>query len=159
MVRSSSFSRQNFAQTAAKGVVDFLQLHDKMAGLGPAVARIVALRKDCSAVLPDTFNHCDVLQLESGILVLSASAPVFASRLKQQIPQLQNSLLKRGWEINTIRIKVLISQNHVALVKPKQLSLSPQALNAFTTLNQNLQVSRASTELQDAIARLLRHHQ
>src|SRR4051794_24935645 len=96
----SPYRRTSFP-ASARGVADFLHSHEKMAAIVPAVSRLVALRKDCTAILPAVFEHCDVMQHESDQLVLGVPNAAFASRLKQQLPQLRSALLKRGWKIDT----------------------------------------------------------
>jgi hypothetical protein len=117
MNRSSSFSPyQQGARTprnsarAAQGAADFLRGHEKMASLLPAVSRMAALQKDCAAVLPDMFSACGVLQFESEQLVLSVPNAALTARLKQMLPKLQDALLKRGWQVSAIRLRVQVGK-------------------------------------------------
>jgi hypothetical protein len=143
---------------SAKGAADFLYSHEKMAAIASAVSRLAALRKDCSAILPAAFEHCDVLQYDSGQLLLAAPNAAFASRIKQQLPQLRNTLLQRGWKIDTIRIKVQLTQDARIAPRPKQLALPSQAIAAFAQLSRSLPRSSANSSLQEAVDRLIEHH-
>src|ERR1700739_211520 len=80
---------------SAKGAVDFLRAHDKLATLLPAAARLVALQKDCAAILPTQFAWCSPLAFENGQLTLAIPNAALAAKLKQQLPKLQDNLLKR----------------------------------------------------------------
>src|SRR5687767_13208362 len=131
MVRSSSFlsSQPHFQSTRAStknvrgvtGVTDFLRAHDKMATLLPALTRIAALQKECAAILPALFDACSVMQFEAGQLTLSTPNAALATKLKQQLPKLQDALLKRGWQVNAIRIKVQVGKLAEKIVQKKQL--------------------------------------
>ncbi|MDB5797421.1 MAG: hypothetical protein JWP36_1323 [Paucimonas sp.] len=142
----------------ALGAVDFLQSHDKMAGLLPAVARMAALQKDCAAILPELFAACEVLQFESDKLVLSVPSAALAAKLKQTLPRLRESLLKRGWQVSAIRLKVQVSQV-VEKAKPaKRIAMPQPALAAFSSLEESLEKSRHNDALRLALQGLLRRH-
>jgi len=79
-------------------VTDFLRMHDKMAALLPAVTRLVALQEECVALFPALFAHCSVLQFEAGQLALAAPNSALATKLRQQLPKLQESLCRQGWQ-------------------------------------------------------------
>lgn len=152
-------SRRTSSPTFARGAADFLHSHEKMAAIVPAVSRLVALRKDCAAILPSVFEYCNVMQHESDQLVLGVPNAAFASRLKQQLPQLRSALLKRGWKIDTIRIKVQLPQDRNEAARPdKQLALSSPALAAFTELSSSLDRNKATAGLHEAVARLIARH-
>lgn len=126
-----------------------------MAALLPAVTRMAALQKQCAAELPAMFNTCEVLQFEAGQLVLSAPNAALASKLKQQLPRLQNQLLAGNWQINAIRIKVQVSQNLTKAPTVKQALLSSEAVSAFSSLMEELEPSAANEALKNAIAALV----
>lgn len=165
MIRSSSFIRyQPGAQTArtttraVQGVTDFLRAHDKMAMLMPTVTRMAALQKDCAAILPAIFDTCAVLQFESGQLVLSTPNAALAAKLKQQLPKLQDNLLKRGWQVNAIRLKVQVTQNIEKSTTSKHLALPVQAVSAFAALDSTLEDSPRNETLKAAINAMVRRH-
>ncbi|MFC5476486.1 DciA family protein [Paraherbaspirillum soli] len=129
-----------------------------MASLLPAVTRMAALQKQCAAELPPMFNACEVLQFEAGQLVLSAPNAALATKLKQQLPKLQNQLLAGNWQVNAIRIKVQVSQNQYKAAPVKQLNMSPQAVSAFSSLIGELEPSPRNDALKNALTALVRRY-
>jgi hypothetical protein len=168
MIRSSSSisSRQRLQsiRTPAKtsspvtGVTDFLRAHDKMATLLPAVMRINTVQKDCSALLPALFDACSVIQFEAEHLVLATPNAALATKLKQQLPKLQDGLLKRGWQVSAIRIKVQVSKFSEKVSPPKQVVLSAQGLSALAMLNESLENSPHNQALKAALSNMLKRH-
>lgn len=171
MVRPSSFlsSQQRFQSTraprkigsgvtAVTGVTEFLRTHERLAALLPAVARIATLQKECSAILPALFDACSVMQFESGNLVLSAPNAALATKLKQQLPKLQDHLVKRGWQVSAIRIKVQVGKIVEKKPQAKQLALPAQALSALDSLNSALEDSTQNQALKNALAAMLERH-
>lgn len=160
MMRSSSFIpyRPSARPKTAKGAADFLQSHDKMATILPTVTRMAALQKDCAAILPAMFDACTVLQFEADQLVLSTPNAALAAKLKQQLPKLQNSLLKRGWQVNAIRLKVQVAKIIEKSRTSKQLTLPAQAVSALTELGSTLENSPRNSALRAAISAMVRRH-
>ncbi|HJV88060.1 MAG TPA: DciA family protein [Noviherbaspirillum sp.] len=168
MVRSPSFisSKQDFKSTRASaknrstvtGVTDFLRAHDKMAVLLPAVTRINALQKECATILPALFEMCSVIQFEAGHLVLATPNAALATKLKQQLPKLQDGLLKRGWQVNAIRIKVQVSNIAEKKTPQKQLTLPGKAMSALASLHESLGDTPHNKALKAAISTMLERH-
>lgn len=169
MKRSTSFisPQQRFQSTRAPGktpsrvtgVTDFLRMHDKMASLLPAVQRLVTLQEECQATLPALFDRCSVLQFEDGQLVLAAPNAALATKLRQQLPKLQESLLQRGWQVNALRIKVQVGKISEKKVQAKQLTLPTEAKSALASLRESLDDGPQNQALRAAIGALLRRHQ
>jgi hypothetical protein len=145
-------------EKSAKGAADFLRSHDKMAALMPAITRMAALQKDCAEILPAMFAHCSVLQFEADQLVLSVPNAALATRLKQQSPKLQATLLQRGWQVSAIRLKVQVDKTPVKSMASRQLTLPQQAVSAFGALGSALEDSPANQALKKALSNLARHH-
>lgn len=168
MKRPTSFisPQQRFQSTRAPaktanrvtGVTDFLRMHDKMAALLPAVQRLVTLQEECVTVLPALFDRCSVLQFEAGQLVLAAPNAALATKLRQQLPKLQESLLQRGWQVNATRIKVQVGKISEKKVQPKQLALPTEAMTALDSLRESLDDGPQNQALKTAIATMLRRH-
>lgn len=165
MMRSPSFLSyqtgvKSFRGTkpATQGVADFLRASDRMASLLPAVSRIAALQKDCASILPALFDPCSVMQFETGQLVLATPNAAIATKLKQQLPKLQDNLLKRGWQVNAIRIKVQLGKIVEKQRPPKQLALPRQALSAMAELNNSLEDSPQNAALKAAVSAMLKRH-
>jgi hypothetical protein len=165
MMRSSSILAIRPAQRAARsrkpstqGVTDFLRADDRMATLLPAVARLAALQKDCAVILPALFENCSVMHFDAGQLVLATPNNALAARLKQQLPKLQDSLLKRGWQVSAIKIKVQVGHIFQQATPQKQIALPRQAFGALAGLNESLEDSARNAALKAAISTLLKRH-
>lgn len=89
---------------------------------------------------------------------MSAPNAALATKLKQQLPRLQNQLQSGNWQINAIRIKVQVSQNVVKAPPPKQALLSSNAVLAFASLMEDLAPSAANEALKNAIAAMVNRH-
>ena len=161
MMRAPSFTpyRPSAKPTkTAKGAADFLHSDDKMAAILPTVKRLVALQKDCVAILPSMFNACEVSLSEAGQLVLSIPNAALATKLKQQLPKLQEGLLKRGWQVSAIRLKVQVSQHVERDIAPKQLTLPSKAQSALAALEGSLDNAPRNQALKAAISAMLGRH-
>jgi hypothetical protein len=165
MIRSFPTSFKPAARAAgtskqsSRGVADYLRVHDKMASLLPTVTRMAALQEDCAALLPTIFESSAVVQYVSNQLVLSVPNAALASKLKQQLPKLQDALLKRGWQVSAIRLKLQPGNIFQKVTPVKQLKLPTQALSALADLNTTLEDSPRNEALKSALARLVdRHH-
>ena len=159
MQRFSSFlpSQQGTpAARFARGAADFLRSNDKMAAILPGVTRMAALQKACAGTLPVMFEACAVLQFESGQLVLSVPNAALASRLKQQLPKLQDSLAGQGWQVNGIRIKVQVAQGNRRPRPVAPPELPPIATTAFAALSAALPDSPRNEALKAAIDAMVR---
>ena len=162
MLRPSSFipapPRVRKADST-KGIADFLQSDDKLALLLPTVERLVALRKECSKLLGSLFDSCAIHQFDNGLLILSAPNAALATRLKQRLPTLQETLVARGWQISVIRLKVQVSPALEKQIPVKQARISDGGIDAFTQLGNQLEKNKRNTNLLAAVAQLLSHRQ
>ncbi len=159
MQRFQSTRAQTKSASSVTAVTDFLRMHEKMAMLLPAVRRLAALQTECSAILPTLFDTCSVLRFESGQLTIGTPNAALATKLKQQLPKLQEWLIQRGWQVNAIRIKVQVSQPDVKPSNPKQLTLPSQAMSAFASLKDSLEDSPGNQALKEALRTLLKRHE
>ncbi|GAB3539859.1 hypothetical protein GCM10027343_08010 [Noviherbaspirillum agri] len=98
------------------------------------------------------------MQFEAGNLVLSTPNAALAAKLKQQLPKLQENLLKRGWQVNAIRIKVQVGKIAERKTPQKQLVLPDQALTALSDLNNSLHDSPQNQALKNAVAAMIQRH-
>jgi hypothetical protein len=158
MLRQSQFLSVRHAAKQPRDAADFLQSNDGLAALLPAVARMAALQKDCAALLPSMFEACDVLQYDADQLVLSTPNAALAAKLKQQLPKLQAHLVKGGWQVNAIRIKVQVSKPRASEVFTKQIHLPMQALNALDQLGKTLEDTPRNQTLISAIQAMVARH-
>jgi hypothetical protein len=155
---SSSYYQHRSPSSRATGVRYFLQAHEKMAAILPAVTRLVALQKECSVFLPQLFGACNAVQFENGQLTVSTPNGALAAKLKQQLPKLQDGLQQRGWQVNAIRIKVQVGNIAEKIASPKTLSLPSQALEALAVLDTSLAESPHNHALKAALGAMLQRH-
>src|SRR5450830_588371 len=142
-----------------KDATDFLRSDNAMAAFMPAITRMAELQKNCAAILPAIFKSCDVMNFEAGQLVLSMPNAALATKLKQQLPKLQDRLLKDGWQVNAIRIKVQVGKGYVVPpIVRRQLLLPKLAVSAFAELGENLEDTPANQTLKAALANMVRRN-
>lgn len=144
---------------STKGAADFLRSNSTMAALLPALARMGTLQQSVAAALPAMFAACQILHFEAGVLVMSAPNAALAARLKQQLPRLQDRLLKDGWQVNSIRIKVQVGRTEPPSAPKRVLELTEDALSSFAELSSNLARDPRSQGLKDAIDAMLQRRE
>lgn len=143
----------------AHGAVDFLRAHDRMGALLPALARLTQLQKECAALLPETFHACTVVQFEAGCLVFSAPNAALAAKLKQRLPKVQEALLNRGWQVDSIRVKIKVATaDNPPAPSRKEKHLPKHALSALSELERQLETSPRNAALKAAIQTMLERH-
>jgi len=139
----------------AFGATDFLRSNERLAALLPAAMRIGNLQKDVRVILPPMYTGCDVLSFHEGVLVLAVPSSAVAAKLKQQLPKLQTGLQKKGWQVDSVRIKIQVGR---ALPQPQAekrvLELPPTAVQAFEELGHNLPDTAQNAPLIAALLRL-----
>lgn len=140
------------------GAVDLLRSHDKIAAILPTVARLAALQKDCESILPALFEACSVMHYDANQLVLATPNAAMASKLKQQLPKLQDALLQRGWQVSAIRLKVQVGKIPEKRPPAKNLVLPRQAISALAELKESLEKTRGNDALRAALAAMLQRH-
>lgn len=155
--QSTKATRASKTRTA-QGATDYLRADVRIASFLPTVARLIALQKDCAAILPEMFSTCAVLQFDSGQLILAIPSAALAAKLKQKLPKLQDSLLQHGWQVNVIRLKVQVGNNAEKAMAPKRLQLPTQAVSALAQLNNALEESPRNASLRAAIDVMIRRH-
>jgi hypothetical protein len=133
---------------------DFLRANARMASLLPTAMRMARLQSDCAAVLPPVFANCDVLSFQDGALVLAVPTSAIAAKLKQQVLKLQNSLQQRGWQVDSIRLKVQVARAMPPQVQMRTLELPPRAVEAFEELGEALPDTPQNEKLIAAIKSL-----
>ncbi|WP_040785997.1 DciA family protein [Massilia niastensis] len=133
---------------------DFLRTNDRMAGLLPAATRMARLQSDCAAALPSMFSNCDVLSFQEGALVLAVPSSALAARLKQMLPKLQITLQGRGWQVESIRLKVQVTRALPDKPEIRTLELPPVAVQAFEELAGSLEETAQNRDLVAALRAL-----
>jgi hypothetical protein len=136
---------------------DFLRRNDRLASLLPAATRMASLQKDVKVILPPMYAGCDVMSLQEGVLTLAVPSSAVAAKLKQQAPKLQATLQKKGWQIDSVKIKIQVGRAlppQQEMLKPSSLELPPTAVQAFEELGDALPDSPQNAPLIAAIKRL-----
>lgn len=133
---------------------DFLRANDRMASLLPAVGRMARLQADCAAALPAIFHNCDVLSFQEGVLILAVPSSALAARLKQLLPKLQATLLQRGWQVESTRIKLQVTRALPDKPEMRTLELPPRAVQAFEELAESLPETKQNRDLVAALRAL-----
>jgi len=144
---------------STKEASEFLRSNSAMATLLPALARMGTLQKACASGLPAMFSTCEVLQFEAGQLVMSVPNAALAARLKQQLPRLQDRLLKDGWQVSAIRIKVQVGQTPAPPPPKRILELPQGAVASFAELGNALEDHPRNQALKSAIAAMVSRRQ
>ena len=138
-------------------VTDFLRRNDRLAALLPAANRIASLQKEVRLILPPMYANCEALAVQEGVLTLAVPSSAVAAKLKQQAPKLQAALQKKGWQVDSVRIKIQVGRALPAGpegLKPSSLELPPTAVQAFEELGDALPESPQNAQLIAAIRRL-----
>lgn len=133
---------------------DFLRANDRMASLLPAANRMARLQADCAQALPAIFNNCDVLSFQEGVLTMAVPSSALAARLKQNLPKLQATLLQRGWQVESMRIKVQVTRALPDKPQMRNLELPPTAVQAFEELAESLPDNKQNRDLVAALRAL-----
>ena len=125
-----------------------------MASLLPTALRMADLQRDVGLALPAVAGNCDVLSFQDGVLVLAVPSSAVAARLKQQLPKLQGTLLARGWQVSSTRLKVQVTRAMPDRPEPRVLELPATAVDAFEELGESLPETPQNAALVAAIKRL-----
>ncbi len=133
---------------------DFLRSNDRMASLLPAAMRMGRLQQDCAKALPPMFAQCDVLSFQDGALVLAVPSSAVAARLKQMLPKVQATLQQRGWQVESVRLKVQVGRSLEQKAAPRTLELPPTAVDAFEQLAESLPDTAQNKDLVAALKSL-----
>ena len=141
-------------RTTSFEVTDFLRKNDRMVSLMPAAMRMADLQRDVGLALPAIANNCDVLSFQEGVLTLAVPSSAVAARLKQQLPKLQSTLLARGWQVNSTRLKVQVTRAMPQRVETRVLELPSTAVEAFEELGESLPDTPQNAALVAAVKRL-----
>ena len=151
------FNSPNQTKVAVEAT-EFLRLNNKLASLLPAVTRMAKLQTDCARVLPDAFKSCQIVSFEAGVLVLSVPNASVGAKLKQQVPKLKASLLKDGWNIDDVRLKVqMMKAMSTPPVEKRQLVIPEVGVESFEELSRTLEPSKQNETLIAALRNLVKN--
>lgn len=138
-------------RNTSKDASEFLRANERMASLLPTAMRMASLQKDIVAALPPMFGNCDVLSFQDSALVLATPSSAIAAKLKQQAPKLQADLIKRGWQVDSVKLKVQVTRALPTKVEMRVLELPEMALCAFEQLGDALPENAQNARLIAAI--------
>lgn len=157
MLRPMRFNSSNLTikRRTAVEATDFLRRDDRMATLLPAIERMASLQKDCAAALPAMFKYCEILSYEQNVLTLALPNAALAAKLKQQIPKLQETLARRGWQVDQVKLRVQMVKPADIKEPMRSLSLNESAVQAFDQLSHELPDSQQNRDLIAALRRLV----
>lgn len=148
-------SNLTIKRRTAVEATDFLRRDDRMATLLPAIERMAALQKDCATALPAMFKYCEILAYEQNVLTLALPNAALAAKLKQQIPKLQETLARRGWQVDQVKLRVQMVKPADIKEPMRSLSLNESAVQAFDQLSHELPDSHQNRDLIAALRRLV----
>ena len=138
-------------RNTSRGATEFLRANERMASLLPTAMRMASLQKDIAASLPAMFGNCDVLSFQDSALVLATPSSAIAAKLKQQAPKLQADLVKRGWQVDSVKLKVQVTRALPTTVEMRVLELPEMAVSAFEELGDTLPDTAQNARLIAAI--------
>lgn len=149
------------AQPATKAAtsqdaVSFLRGNDALAALLPTATKLAKLQADCLAILPAQFTNCTVLNVSEGVLHIAVPNSALATRIKQMLPKLQSSLIERGWQVESIKLRIQVEAPAPTPPTVEGRNLSSSALHSFRELNQSLENHPSNLALKQAIQNLLK---
>lgn len=151
------FNSSNLSLKRPTAVVatDFLRRDDKMAALLPAIERMASLQRDCAAALPAMFKFVEILSFEDGQLLLATPNAALAAKLKQQVPKLQETLARRGWQVTGVKLRVQMVKPAAIKEQMRALSLPEAAVAAFDELGHTLEQTPQNAILIEALQRMV----
>ena len=138
---------------------DFLRGDARLASLMPTALRMGNLQRDVKVILPPMYAGCEVLAMQDGVLGLAVPSSAVAAKLKQQLPKLQAGLQKKGWPVESVRIKIQVGRALAQQARADRqaggaLTMPPTAVDAFEELGETLEDSPQNADLIAAIRRL-----
>jgi hypothetical protein len=96
------------------------------------------------------FKHCEILAFEDGQLLLSLPTTALAAKLKQQLPKLQDTLARRGWQVQGVKLKVQMTKPAEIKEKMRALELPPGG-GSVRPAQRQLEASPQNSALIDAV--------
>ena len=101
--------------------------------------------------LPTSFKFCEIIAFNGNDLTLATPNAAVAAKLKQQLPKLQDLLVRKGWQISNIRLKVQMTATAAEAAeraRPRpDMQLSSAAVDSFAQLSEQLEASKENAPL------------
>ena len=132
----------------------FLSAAPNLQGLLQQAQKLLALQEVWNEVAPKPLATASrVGTVRQQTLIVYANNGAVAGKLRQLAPSLLEKIQKRGVEVTAIRVDVQVEVPAPGK-KPKDLTVSHNALNSLGKLEQSLEDS----PLRNALQKLIRHH-
>ena len=132
----------------------FLSAAPNLQALLQQAQKLLVLQKAWNEVAPKPLAAASrVGAVRQQTLIVYANNGAVAGKLRQLVPSLLEKIQKRGIEITAIRVDVQV-ETPLPGKKPKDLTVSHNALNSLEKLEQSL----ADSPLKNALHTLIRHH-
>jgi hypothetical protein len=138
-----------------KSVRNIVDSNTTAAKLGKKLADYRALYEMVRSILsPPMDQQLKAAVLQSGVLSLFVSSPVWASRLRYTVPQLLGQLQQRGLGVDRIRIRILLEAGK----KPSSLKNKTPSLSKHNgEILRQTAASIRDPDLSQALVKLSRH--
>ena len=134
--------------------------HDARGAGVLATARLhLQVQETVASVLPPVLAAaCRIMKIDGQQLQLAVPTPAHAAKMRQLGPTMGRALAARGWNVNTIDVRVQGNLQQLGAPRPpaprEAQPLAESAIAAFETLHRTL----APGPLADAVAKLVAHH-
>jgi hypothetical protein len=142
----------------AATVMEFLRGDAVAETLLPTATRYLDLLEDLRQLVPGgLLKEATICQFAAGILVIGVRSPSTASKMRQTLPRLIESLVGRGWKVNAIQLRVqpdTFQDKSSAWRSAKApIGVPASALGCWQELASGLE----SSPLRDAVTALIAH--
>lgn len=132
----------------------FLSAAPSLQGLLQQAQKLLALQKAWNEVAPKALAAASRIgAMRQQTLIVYANNGAVAGKLRQLLPSLLEKIQKRGFEVTAIRVDVQVEALPPGK-KPKDLTVSPNALSSLEKLEESLDDS----PLKNALHSLIRRH-
>lgn len=157
MNRASGHTHRN-ADRIADTAIEWLGTDRHGANVLTMARNLLTLERALKTALPPGLAEaCHVARLEDQRLTVAVPSAAYAARLRQLAPRTVAQLVRSGWNLTEIQVRVQASllQSRTKKPMPKQSNpLDSEGLEAFRSLQENLRPG----PLADAVARLVARH-
>lgn len=157
MNRASGHTHRN-ADRIADTAIEWLGTDRHGANVLTMARNLLTLERALKTALPSGLAEaCHVARLEDQRLTVAVPSAAYAARLRQLAPRTVAQLVRSGWNLTEIQVRVQASllQSRMKKPLPKQsIPLDNKGLEAFRSLQENLRPG----PLADAVARLIARH-
>ena len=145
--------------SSARSFLESMQENEHLQKLLPQIRQNQMLQSICTDFMPEIFNQCSVLKLESDVLTVSSPNASIAYRLRQEIPSLIEHFANSDVKVNAIRVKVQPKNTPKTTHQVEEKIIPKQVLNSFSKLAEKIKKSQPESRLYKTIMKLIKNHQ